>query len=71
MPSGSSKPRPTPTNWWQGVLAAWHYGRGMGAFKRGRHAQAVERLRRSDAIAPSLETKAMIAKAERAVRSNK
>jgi len=43
----------------------------MGAFKRGRHAQAVERLRRSDAIAPSLETKAMIAKAERAVRSNK
>ena len=69
MPSGSSRRR--GTSWWNGVLAAWHYGRGMGAYKRGRYAQAVERLRRSDELEPSLETKAMIAKAEKAERTKK
>jgi len=69
MPSGSS--RPTGTSWWIGLRAAWHYGRGMGAYKRGRFGDALERLKRSDALQPSLETKAMIAKAEKAARTKK
>ena len=58
-------------SWWRGILAAWHYGRGLAAYKSGKFPEAIKKFRRSDELEPSLETKAMIAKAERGGTSAK
>ncbi|MGH7899418.1 MAG: hypothetical protein ACREQQ_15795 [Candidatus Binatia bacterium] len=56
--------------WWRGVQAAWHYGRGKGAYKRGAYVEAAKRFRRSLELAPrNDDTKEWLRKSERAASS--
>jgi hypothetical protein len=57
-------------DWWQGVMSAWQYGRGVSAYKHGRYVEAVKRFRMSAALDPTnKDTKEWIVKSERAVAS--
>jgi hypothetical protein len=58
--------------WWRGLNSAWHYGRGVSAYKHGRYTEAVKRFRMSAALDPgNQDTKEWILKSERAASSPK
>jgi len=59
-------------DWWRGISAAWHYGRGKGAYKHGRYAEAAKRFRRSHELAPhSSDAQEWVVKSERAASAGK
>ena len=51
-----------------GLGAAWHYGRGCGAYYRGRYAKALIHFQRSEELEPNTTTRAFILKAKNAER---
>jgi Tetratricopeptide repeat len=57
--------------WWSGIGAAWHYGKGIGAYNRGRYAKAAKAFRRSRELDPDKQlTREWIEKAEKLAKAS-